>query len=150
MEVIKKLREYAWLWQGVTFANVSLLSDNLNNIADAIQKEVDERFIELPVDADGGVIHLGDEMQHIEDSDEHGRVAIITYGKDSVDVYVDYDSAEIDYEPTELCHYREPTVEDVLREFADALGQCEGPCSGEPLIAKYAQKLRIAEECEGM
>jgi hypothetical protein len=63
-----------------------------------------------------------------------------------------------EYFCNEVSHYHEPTVEDVLREFAEKMNENMGMYTGEAIdadewrsadnatIAEYATKLRLADE----
>lgn len=49
------------------------------------------------------------------------------------------------HDPEDYRHHHAPTVEDVLREFADEVRRC---CDSEQTIAEYAAKLRLAGDAE--
>ena len=57
INAIEKLREWANQHKGW-----SLYDIQINEIADEIEHEISERFIKMPVDADGVPIHVGDEI----------------------------------------------------------------------------------------
>ena len=120
----------------------------LGYVADAIEKELKERYMELPVDADGVPIHVGDEM----DCGEH-------FGVQEAEGFIHGAVAftVCDPQPARICtcpahmtrHYHKPTVEDVLRDFAIA---CEDAGNAgdtvNRLISEYAEKLQLKEESE--
>ena len=61
MESIKKLRDFAFKIKGscLTGINYVLIMDACNKI----EREIVEKYMELPVDADGVPIHVGDELE---------------------------------------------------------------------------------------
>ena len=109
--------------------NTRNVIDALEAIADEIESEIAERFMELPVDADGVPIHMGDSVEgellfdsatvkgtvcayHIHDDDEPGTV------------YIRVKPTENTWTIKELrfkrCRHVKPrTLEDVLWSFAD-------------------------------
>lgn len=104
--------------------------------------ERDERYIALPLDADGVTIRVGDV---VTDGEESFVVNNITfYGDGSCSIRNYRDDA---WSACDICHYHEPTVEDVLREFADAMSNTH-PVDVPARIAEYAARLRLAEEVD--
>ena len=100
-----------------------------------------ERYIELPKDADNVPWSVGDR-------DEDGNVVTeLMLTSDGWCVFTDNDGH---YRPERKRHYHTPTVEDVLREFADLVRKerVELATISEDTIAEYAAKLRLAEEGE--
>jgi len=87
----------------------------LGYVADAIEKELKERYMELPVDADGVPIHVGDEM----DCGEH-------FGVQEVEGFIHGAVAftVCDPQPARICtrpahmtrHYHKPTRLEGLRD----------------------------------
>lgn len=112
-------------------------TDELVRIADAIEREVEERYIELPKDADGEYIRIGDMM-------DKGEVTCIRdcgKGWEVVlnDLYT-YDLPSL--------HHHTPTVKDVLREFFEEVGDGLHTLKAidtQVIIAKYAEKLQLKE-----
>ena len=112
----------------------------LRRIADLI----DHEMVELPKDADGEYIHIGDVMEWC-DSGETLTVAGI--GSDVL-FYIDGAYAEWAAARNKR-HHHEPTVEDVLREFAEKVIDSQIPSvhpTYEDAITEYAAKLRLAGE----
>ena len=116
-------------------------------------------WFELPKDADGVPIHIGDYLH----CDETGRdfpcrgycCSVGKNGERRWTVECSYDaySGTSEYVSARRCRHRhDPTVEDVLREFADRYLDYEGIPSagrrgvGEALMDEYAKQLRLAEE----
>ena len=109
-------------------------------LIDAAEREVAERYVELPVDADGEVIHVGDVMCLL-DEDIPNKVEYMHLCGDGWWVY----ARGIGVRSKELRHHHAPTVEDVLREFGKAWVEWEDGSPYDP-IAKYAAKLRLADD----
>ena len=139
MEGVDKLREWAHGFNGPWKRN----EDALLKIADAIEAEVADRYVALPVDADGVPIRVGDWITGVWDA--KAKVVAIT----SEAVYW--------WEPDgchwchahEVRHHHVPTVEDVLREFvATLMERGELSNGGAQTIAEFAAKLRLAGEDE--
>ena len=116
-----------------------------------IEQEIAERYVELPKDADGEYIHIGDRMENNE------RVARIVLTDESWEpsAYLEkLPNVLHEYFCNEISHYHKPTVEDVLREILSLSGckihedgSCEMGLTDEQ-IAEYAAKLRLAGDRE--
>ena len=157
MESIERLRTYARGYE--LYVNHKLL-----DIADSIEREVEDKltsseynmrrehdewvadrdanWVTLPLAADGEAIHIGDLME--SDDGETFKVCRLQL----------FDSGwAIDggkFTQGEIRHHHAPTVEDVLREFADRVcnsGHQWGLDAAET-IAEYAAKLRLAGDGE--
>jgi len=109
-------------------------------IADEIEREISEKYLELPVDADGVPIHVGDCMSSVGGS-IYGKVTGI-----SACVYIDGELVN----GIQLSHVKSRTVEDVLRDFgvnaAHDLNADPDATIRESTIAKYASELRMRDE----
>ena len=108
--------------------------------ADNMERELAERWMELPLDADGVPIRVGDKLEHTT-----GRFTFIA------------DSLEMDQWGAHVrpngqarvqcanCRHAKPvTAESLLREFAEEYGGIR--TDGDELIAEYAAKLREWKE----
>ena len=96
-------------------------------------------YIELPKDADGEYIRIGDVMAYADNTKPMEVVALVPPA-----VFLTEDGPRF----ADMCrHYHTPTVEDVLREFALA---CEDAGNAGPevsrIAAEYASKLRLVGE----
>lgn len=113
-------------------------------IANEIEREVAERYMELPVDADGVPIHVGDML---ECEDRRGE----TYRLHARGVFV-YEDGRVGvmnerlgiWYPLSCRHVKLPRLEDVLRECAEAYanGADVEMGSTEELFMRYADKVR--------
>lgn len=131
METVDKLRD----------ANVLLTWENgtlrANELADEIEREIAERYMELPLDADGVPIHVGDEMEH----GEYGSVFVDAVAPCGISVFKQngFTLWAPAFKPDAWHHFKPRTVEDVLEEFADEVRRC---CDSKETLGKYADELR--------
>lgn len=111
-------------------------------------------WVRLPLDADGKPVHIGDVMEWPD-----GKTFEVVGIGDGTLFYIAYENGHADWTgATTKRHYREPTVEDVLREFSNEMTENLALYSGEAIdtdewvkadekaIAKYATKLRLAKD----
>lgn len=140
MSITDELRE----WMGVVLTD----DDPAHAIADRIDAELAERYIELPVDADGVPIHVGDVMvtHHLADgyTTKPWTVWYITNFAGKVEVH-DTNGAWRCH--GDAHHHRPPTVEDVLDEFV-ARWMDTHHDDLPALKAEYAKRLRLAGDEE--
>lgn len=109
-------------------------------------------WVRGPLDADGVPIRVGDRLtdgEHAFTVDE-----MIVYGDGSWSIRNEDGNA---WDACDVTHYHAPTVEDVLREFAEKMNENLGMYTGEAIdadewrdadaktVAEYAAKLRLAE-----
>ena len=104
-------------------------------------------YVKGPVDADGVPWHLGDKVDGMVGSITYLSLGYIGWTFSLGDPYT--------FQCEEYRHYHEPTVEDVLREFAEKMNENMGMYVGEAIdadewrdadrqtIAEYAAKLRL-------
>jgi hypothetical protein len=106
-------------------------------------------WVRLPKDADGEYIHIGDVME----TERFGVVEVEGFIHNAIafNVY-DPQPARICTVPAKQCnHHHAPTVEDVLREFAEKVIDSQIPTvhpTYEEAIAEYAARLRLADDWE--
>jgi len=104
-------------------------------------------WVELPKDADGEYIHVGDVMEWVDPDGE----ATVTCTVDAVGVgcFFAWDNANTRF--AQKCanayrHHHAPTVEDVLEEFGidwEHESDCEDRAA---LLREYASKLQLKED----
>ena len=97
-------------------------------------------YTPLPLDADGEPIHVGDVMENIVCPPVHREVTGV-----GAECFYGWDVGNGRYSQFGAnCyrHHHKPTVEDVLREFVDALDidRCDDP---DATIAEFAAKLAL-------
>ena len=100
-------------------------------------------YIKLPVDADGEPIHVDDWIINPDISNQKHKVAAIT--TESV-YWWGEDGCHWRYSHL-VRHYHEPTVEDVLREFANMAKEHAWPDFND-LVDEYAKRIEKAVEHE--
>lgn len=101
--------------------------------ADEIEREIAERFIDLPVDADGVPIRVGDEM---ENSEYRGKVTEMCWDGHFWHVY----HGSIAIAPCDYTHVKPRTVEDVLVEFYGEFAKAKYGEDSE-VLSHYADEL---------
>lgn len=98
-------------------------------------------YVKLPVDADGEYIQAGDVL------DGYGKtieVVELRYGRSGWVIVSRDGNAYAD--TFAFTHHREPTVEDVLREFFSRYVTTKPKDEDDAILAEYAAKLRMAKE----
>ena len=133
LESIEKLRE----WRNVP--DNGYWADEIIEHADAIEHEVSERYMLLPVDADGVPICVGDVVA----AQDEQPFEVRAFRFDALGWFA-VERLGSQWNVNQLHHVKSRTVEDVLREFANS-----GTPTGDggvlfetALIEKYADKLR--------
>jgi hypothetical protein len=101
-------------------------------------------WIRLPKDADGEYIHIGDvvDVMPTDKFTGHKNVVVtsVIFKRSVALVTVDTADRPFTFMPNRIRHHHAPTVEDVLREFADEVQRC---CDTADTIAEYAAKLQL-------
>jgi len=112
------------------------------SIADAIEAEIAERYMELPVDADGVPIHVGDKMEYI--ATDPFMVCAVAPGV--IHAWAKTNPGErktTEVYPTAQCRHVKPrTIEDVLRDCCNEWNEHLGNDWESGVYAKYAAELR--------
>lgn len=109
-------------------------------IADEIEAEIAERFVELPVDADGMMLEIGDKLEY---RDEAMTLCGLIW--DGADWYATNVFESTSWKPVRRCHHFKPrTLEDVLRECAEAYASGADVELGSTgaMFSKYADEIR--------
>ncbi len=131
-------------WQGASYKDgydegFASADDWLAQHEDAM---AEHGWVKLPVDADGEYIHAGDVLDGYGKTIEvvelrHGRSGWLLISRDGNG----YDDTFV------FTHHHAPTVEDVLREFANRVCNSghQWGLDAADTIAEYAAKLRLAE-----
>lgn len=158
MSITDELREYALGWD-----ERNRVRRNLIDIADRIDSEYESKkaevvsswdywestHIKLPVDADGVPICVGDELDYLEalhpDVPSRFKVQNMFYcgnGKWHLRAF------PATYDPRKCRHHYEPTVEDVMIEFATDWECAEDGEDKTAVLKEYAAKLHLVKEDE--
>ena len=132
---------------------MSKISDELCKVADEydvlplykLADRIDAEMVELPKSADGEYIHVGDVMEWCDSGE---TLTVEGIGSDVL-FYIDGENAEWTAARNKR-HHHEPTVEDVLREFADRVCNSghQWGIDAADTIAEYAARLRLAERVD--
>lgn len=153
---------FGWQWA---------IEDMLDRIDAEYEKAVRELndyasdSVLLPRDADGVPIHIGDVMDGVDKYDSlkkvTGEVTTISFDatldpddSKSVGIRVwsddrsSYHTAYLDPRASVYRHHHEPTVEDVLREFALRVAGKDCMTARPEVVEEYAAKLRLADDVE--
>ena len=140
----EEVRDYNYAnWQEckqkVLQGNITI--DELSAEIERLKGELAHR-IELPVDADGAPICVGDVLDGYGKTIEvvemrHGRSGWVLISRDG-NGYADTFA---------FAHHHAPTVEDVLREMADRIYADEDePRNRDAIVAEYATRLQLKED----
>ena len=142
LESIERLRNY--------FKGDGMAHGAIHKLIDDVEREIAERYMKLPVDADGVPIRIGDNMEATDDVDEDGRpykqlATGYTMSKpDGKGNLWFTDDDGIAYDPRYSCHVKPRTIEGVLKAFFHDALDADAYCTVrmDDVIAKYADELR--------
>ena len=130
---------------------VDIPEELLASCVDAIERELKERYIELPLDKDGVPIHIGDEMV----SCGRHRFRFIVSELDFTDAFVHaigiVGGVKYFFKPSEIVHYHKNPIEDMLRNIVTKARQIDvdgSPMLKENDIRELSDKLQLKEESE--
>ena len=139
MNSIDNLREYVLTAPSICSTTRAILVGYI----DGIEREVAD-MVPLPMDADGVPIHVGDRVQLI--GNDPSTVSHMSLAGDGWRVYAKYDGdlGTGSGEPSRIRHHHTPTVEDVLREFADAWAEWKDGAAMMNPVETFAARLRLA------
>lgn len=115
MESIEKLRDELRICE-ITGSRPTIAF--VAQCADEIEREVAERYMLLPVDADGVPIRCGDEVT--ADTLGNGKWSVFAVASD---YWVDVDGYT--HNPYATHHVNPRTIEDVLRDLVDGIGSVD-------------------------
>ena len=113
-----------------------------NRLIGLLEQADPDTHMELPRDADGVPINIGDEMQWSGGD----RFSVVAIGDDAV-YFDDGDGYEYST-PDDVRHYHKPTFEDVVRDMLNdvvCMFDASGGCSAwmtDTKVHEYAEKLR--------
>ena len=138
-------------WQGASYKDgydegFASADDWLAQHEDAM---AEHGWVKLPVDADGETIHIGDVMEWCDSGE---TLTVEGIGSDAL-FYIDGENAEWTAARNKRHHV--PTVEDVLREFTDAILEWSGKSgtvaevgTWSDVAADFAAKLQLRGDGE--
>lgn len=116
-------------------------------------------WVKLPVDADGVPIRVGNVLNPPADCDDYMPLQVVRLTYDGYENEWFFDGEAGGFcgmvgehmDVAGWTHHHAPTVEDVLREFAEKITDSQIPSvhpTYEEAIVEYAAKLRLAEKNE--
>lgn len=129
----------------------------INDLIDAVEREVEEGYVELPKDADGIPVHINDEMESEYSPDRVFIVKRLKYSEKNgwmIGGAIREDLSEYGLYDCRNCHhYKPPTTEDVLEKAlnkAAMLDRKEGywPSAADitNIINEFSPRLQLREE----
>lgn len=129
-------------------ANMLFLSgSNGYNVLIGLADRIDAEMVELPKDTGGKYIHEHDKVDWLDHAGTwHENATVVAVCDDGCYVM---DGTVFHVHKSNIRHHHEPTVEDVLREFAEKVIDSQIPSvhpTYEEAITEYAAKLRLAGE----
>lgn len=141
IESIEQLREEIQILRG---NNID--TDELVMIADAIEREVEERYVELPRDKDGERVSIGDTVHDHEEGYDF-KVDGFMFWTNTTEWWVFQDQA-VQQKLSQCSVVKPPTVEDMLRVFADRVRNesMKFERVSDETIAEYAERLQLRED----
>ncbi len=142
MESIERLRSYAEIhWEPWDASR-----ERLNESLDDIEQEIAERYIELPVDAEGVPIRVGDKMEREGQQFIVCAVAPAVIYSRTAGQKLGEGFNTVGYRPEDCRHPKPRTIEDVLTDFANEVAR-QGHQIG---LTCHELTMRYAEEIRGM
>ncbi len=146
MKTIDKFRNRLSKLREREIDHVMMPPSSIERNLDEIERELEEEYVELPRDANGEHIHIGDKLtgKYLTGNPvvECTRLTLtngwmVGHGR-------------ADGTPELFAHHKPPTVEDVLREFADLVRKerVEQAQISDETVAEFAERLRLREEGE--
>lgn len=159
LESIEKLRELCAKWRKTSITpGRNSAADEVDKIADEIEREIADKYIELPLDVDGVAIHPGDTLSYCYEDKPNGgelngieKVLYLAFDEDGeiniqLELYGWEESPQFfRYYPEEMNfrHCIKPrTIEDVLRDCCNEWNKHAGNDWESGVYAKYADELR--------
>ena len=138
MESIDKLREYG-------HECCARIDDTVHDLADAIETEIAERYMELPVDVDGVPLRYEDYVESTEDVLRR-KWHVVGYSLCGVECLLETDDEECErieaIRASWLRHVKPRTIEDVLKDLCIEADERYGEDCRAELIAKAADEIR--------
>ena len=136
-------------------ADYSAVRNIVSRHVDAIEQEVADGYMKLPVDEDGEVWHIGDMVEWCDGT----TAEVIAIGGNTL-YYIDDGEDNVDWTlGTDKHHHHGPTVKSVLAEFAERLYKKplflnkdsvffdEGHF--QEVVDEFAEKFQLADDAAG-
>lgn len=141
-KISNEIREWCDLCGGIIDSDDKA---ELHTLTDRIDNET----VELPKDTGGKYIHEHDKVDWLDHAGTwHENATVVAVCDDGCYVM---DGTVFHVHKSNIRHHHEPTVVDVLREFAEKVIDSQIPSvhpTYEEAITEYAAKLRLADDGE--
>ena len=144
---LEKLHEIAYEMRNIGASSMTprelfaFWAMDIEKAAGEIQVEIDSRYMELPIDADGVPIHVGDTLELHGQYEEEGQ-----YEVDGLTYYGDCwyfsDGAGHHFNTFGWSHVKPRTIVDVLHDCCNEWNQHLGKDWEQGVYAKYADEIR--------
>ena len=150
MSITDELREYASTRispnKGLLLAIADRIDAEHERQLEVLYRDMsDAEYIKLPKDVDDEYINEHDKVDWRDHSGTwHENATVLAVCSDGCYVVYALDSAVIHVNKSDIRHHHTPTVEDVLREFADGIKD-QNADFAELAIAEYAKRLKLVE-----
>lgn len=116
--------------------------DEISEYMDAIERELEERYVELPVDGDGVPIHL---LDHLKVDGEIGVFVVGNMTCCTDGWLVGTNMGQIGRPEEDAHHYKPPTVEYVLWELLSNIRPEMEDDEAVPIVRGFAERLQLRE-----
>ena len=130
IKALDKLRELA------TGTHSYISNGRVLEFVNEIEQEIAERYIELPLDADGVPIHVGDKMRFCD-----FNVQCAAVSPEHIYYWDEYSNGHW-VKGRECRHYKPRTVEDVLRDCCNEWNKHCGDEWESGVYVKYTEEIR--------
>ena len=118
--------------------------ESIMEFADRIDAALEKRYVELPVDADGEPIHIGDELRDEWHEQNQGEVEWLMLDHHGWWLMFKNNCERFYlHEFHEWHHHHAPTVEDMLRDYACRILMAGCIDEEDELVDEYAAKLQL-------
>lgn len=120
------------------------IDDAIHDYCDEIEREISERYMALPVDADGVPIHVGDLIEFGSKGErlEVTHIGLTKHGDSTIAYRRPNGTLDCSCIGSECRHVNPRTVEDVLRDCCNEWNQHLGSDWEAGVYAKYAAEIR--------
>lgn len=145
MELTDKLRELRGAVEANNVDNPIWVCNKATIIADEIEREIAERYMLLPVDAEGVPIRVGDKMEREGQQFIVCAIAPAVIHSWAAGRKLGEGLTTVGYRPEDCRHVKLRTIEDVLNDLMnDDQWDEDGPYeeTKRRIVAKYADELR--------
>lgn len=150
MSITDELREWGSRWEDVVAREVSEIADRIDAEHRAALEKVasmvdHDGWVELPVDADGVTIHVGDELEFCGKRITAIGIGNVTVDEDSMGVFAHHVNGEYEWFNAEFCRHVQPDTWERIIEDAYKLDVAFG--EGTEEYARTSVVRELVERC---